>query len=130
MYSTYNESKSVVPEWVIRTLKNKIFQHMAAVSKNVYFDVLDNIVNKYNNKVHWSIKVKPVDVTSDSYAKYNKDSNEKNPKFKVGENPKFMLGFQNTKTFLLKDTLKIGQNKFLLSVKLKTPFRGHTWLVT
>ena len=70
--------------------------------------------------------MKPVDVTSDSYAKYNKDSNEKNPKFKVGENPKFMLGFQNTKTFLLKDTLKIGQNKFLLSVKLKTPFRGHT----
>ena len=47
-------------------------------------------------------------------------------KFKVGKNPKFMSGFQNTKTFLLKDTLKIGQNKFLLSVKLKTPFRGHT----
>ena len=85
MYSAYNESKSVVPEWVIRTLKNKIFQHMAAVSKNVYFDVLDNVVNKYNNTVHWSIKVKPVDVTSDSYAKRNEDSNEKNPKFKVGE---------------------------------------------
>ena len=45
MYSTYNEGKSVVAERFIRTLKNKIFKHMRAVSKNVYFDVLDNIVN-------------------------------------------------------------------------------------
>ena len=47
MYSTYNEGKSVVAERFIRTLKNKIFKHMTAVSKNVYFDVLDDIVNKY-----------------------------------------------------------------------------------
>ena len=46
MYSTYNEGKSVVAERFIRTLKNKIFKHMTAVSKNVYFDVLDDIVNK------------------------------------------------------------------------------------
>ena len=44
MYSTYNEGKSVVAERFIRTLKNKIFKHMTAVSKNVYFDVLDDIV--------------------------------------------------------------------------------------
>ena len=49
MYSTYNEGKSVVAERFIRTLKNKIFKHMTAISKNVYFDALDNIVNKYNN---------------------------------------------------------------------------------
>ena len=49
MYSTYNERKSVVAERFIRTLKNKIFKHMTAISKNVYFDVLDNIVSKYNN---------------------------------------------------------------------------------
>ena len=49
MYSTYNEGKSVVAERFIRTLKNKIFRYMTAVSKNVYFDVLDDIVNKYYN---------------------------------------------------------------------------------
>ena len=70
MYSTYNEGKSVVAERFIRTLKNKIFKHMAAVSKNVYFDVLDNIVNKYNNTVYRSIKMKPIDII-DSYAEYN-----------------------------------------------------------
>ena len=52
MYSTYNEGKSVVAERFIRTLKNKIFKHMTDVSKKVYFDVLDDIINKYNNTVH------------------------------------------------------------------------------
>ena len=49
MYSTYNEGKSFAAKRFIRTLKNKIYKHMIAVSKNVYFDVLDNIVDKYNN---------------------------------------------------------------------------------
>ena len=49
MHSTYNEGKSAVAERFIRTLKNKIFEHMTAISKNIYFDVLDNIVDKYNN---------------------------------------------------------------------------------
>ena len=82
MYSTYNEGKSVVAERFIRTLKNKIFKHMTAVSKNVYFDVLDDIVNKYNNIVHRSIKMKQFDVTSGSYAEYNENSDEKDLKFK------------------------------------------------
>ena len=82
MYSTYNEGKSVVAErFTIRTLKNKIFKHMIAISKNVYFDVLDDIVSKYNNTVHRTIKMKPVDF----YAEYNEDSNKKDPKFKVGD---------------------------------------------
>ena len=68
MYSTYNEGKSVVAERFIRTLKNKIFKYMTAISKNVYIDILDDIVNKYNNTVHRIIKMKPIDVTSDSYA--------------------------------------------------------------
>ena len=85
MYSTYSIGKSVVAERFIRTLKSKIFKHMTAVSKNVYFDVWDNIVNKYNNTVHRSIKMKPTDVTSDVYAEYNEDSNEKDRKFKVGD---------------------------------------------
>ena len=49
MYSTYNEGKSVVAERFIRTLKNKLYKHMTATSKNVYYDVLDDVVNKYNN---------------------------------------------------------------------------------
>ena len=77
MYSTYNEGKFVVAERFIRTLKNKIFKPMTAVSKNVYFYVLDDIVNKYNNTVHRTIKMKPIDVTSDSHAQHNEDSNEK-----------------------------------------------------
>ena len=48
---------------------------MTADSKNVYFDALDNIVNKYNNTVHRSIKMRPIDITVDSYAEYNEDSN-------------------------------------------------------
>ena len=67
MYSTYNKGKPVVPERFNRMLKNKIFKHITAVSKNVYFDVLDGIANKYNNAVHRTIKMKPIDVTSDSY---------------------------------------------------------------
>ena len=64
MYSTFNEGKSFVAERFIRTLKNKNFKHMTATSKIVYFDVLDDIVNKYNNTVHRTIKMKPYDVTS------------------------------------------------------------------
>ena len=85
MYSTYNEGKSAVAERFIRTLKNKIFKHMTAVSKNISFYVLNDIVNKYNNTVHRTIKMKPIDVTFDSYAEYNEDSNEKDSKFKVGD---------------------------------------------
>ena len=85
MYSTYNEGKSVVAERFIWTLKIKIFKRMTAVSKNAYFDALDDIANKYNNTVHRSIKMKPSHVTSDSYTECNEDSNEKEPKFKVGE---------------------------------------------
>ena len=66
LYSTFNEGKSVVSERFIRALKNKIFKHMTAISKNVYFDVLDDFVDKGNNTVHRTIKMKPTDVTSDS----------------------------------------------------------------
>ena len=78
MYSTYNKGKSVVAERLIRTLIN-IF------SKNVYFDVIDDIFDKYNNAVHRTIKMKPIDIRCDSYVKYNEDFNKKDPKFKVGD---------------------------------------------
>ena len=85
MYSTFNEGKSVIAERFIRTLKNKIFKLMTAISKNIYFDALDDIVDKYNNTVDRTIKMKPNDVTSDSFAECNEDSNKKNPKFKVDD---------------------------------------------
>ena len=85
MYSTYNEGKSAVAERFIRTLKNKIFKHMRAVSKNVYFDMLDDFVYKYSNTAHRSIKMKPIEVISDSYGEYNEDSNKNDPKFNVGD---------------------------------------------
>ena len=62
MYSTYNEGKSVVAERFIRTLKNKTFKHMTVISKNVYFDVLYDIVNKSSNTVHESITMKLIDI--------------------------------------------------------------------
>ena len=83
MYSTHNEGKSVVAERFLRTLKKYNLQ--TAISRNVYFDVLDDIVDEYNNTYHRTIKMKPIDVKSDSFAKYNEESNEKGPKFKGGD---------------------------------------------
>ena len=77
MYSTYSEGKSVVAERFIKTLKNKTFKHMNTISKNVCIDVLNDIVNRYNNAVHKTIKMKPIDVTNDSYAEYSEDFNKK-----------------------------------------------------
>ena len=85
MYSIYNKVKSVVAKRFIRTLKNKIFKHMTVISKNVYFDVLDDIVNKYNNTVHRTIKMKPIDVKDNTYLDSKKEVNNKDPKFKVGD---------------------------------------------
>ena len=84
MYSTYNEGKSVVAERFIRTLKNKLYKHMTATGKNVYYDVLDDVVNKYNNAKHSTIKMKPIDVKNNKRV-YIDEHNEKDSKFKVGD---------------------------------------------
>ena len=106
MYSTYNEGKSVVAERFIRTLKNKLCKYMTATGKNVYYDVLDDVVNKYNNTKHITIKMKPIDVgdnTTKSTAGpsslersaiernkrvYVDEHNEKDSRFKVGDRVK------------------------------------------
>ena len=85
MYSTYNEGKSVVAERFIRTLKNKLYKHMTATAKNVYYDVLDDVVNKYNNTKHCTIKRKPIDVGDNNKRVYIDEHNEKDSKFKVGD---------------------------------------------
>ena len=84
MYSTFNEGKSVVAERFIRTLKNKLYKHMTATGKNVYYDVLDDVVNKYNNTKHSTIKRKPIDV-EDNKRVYIDEHNEKDSRFKVGD---------------------------------------------
>ena len=62
MYSTHIEGTAAVAERFIRTLNNKIYKYVTSVSKTVYIDDLDDIVNKYNNTYHRTIKMKPVDV--------------------------------------------------------------------
>ena len=78
---------------------------MTAVSKNIYFHVLDYIVDKYHN----SIQKKCIDVKSNSFAEYNVDSNAKGPKFKIGD----QVRISKYKTFLLKNMLLICQKRFL-----------------
>ena len=85
MYSTFNEGKSVVAERFIRTLKNKLYKHMTATGKNVYYDVLDDIVNKYNNTKHSNIKIKPKHVKDDNNRIYNDEHNKKSARYNVGD---------------------------------------------
>ena len=85
IYSTYNEGKSVVAERFIRTLKNRLHKYMTATGKNVYYDVLDDEVNKYNNTKHSTIKMKPIDVKDNNKRVYIDEHNEKESRFKVGD---------------------------------------------
>ena len=85
MYSTHNEGKSVVAERFIKTIKNKIYKHMTSITKHVYIDKLDDIVHKYNNKKHRTIKMKPIDVKDNAYIDFGKEVNENDPKCKVGD---------------------------------------------
>ena len=85
MYSTYNEGKSVVAERFIRTLKTKLYKQMTATGKNVYYDVLDVAVSKYNNTKHSTIKMKPKDVKNDNKRAHIDEHNEKDSRFKVGD---------------------------------------------
>ena len=91
MYSIHNEGKSVVAERFIRTLKNKVYKYMTSISKNVYIDKLDDIVNKCNNTYHRTIKMKPIYVKDNTYIdsmelhSEKKVNNNKDPKNKVGD---------------------------------------------
>ena len=89
--------------------KNKIYKHMPTNSESVYFNVLNYIVGEYYNTYHKTIKVKPIDVKSDSFDEYNEESNEKDPKSKVNDH----VRFQSTKIFLLMYMLLTGVRAFL-----------------
>ena len=85
MHSTHNEGKSVVAERFIRTLKNKIYEHMTAVTENVYIDKLDDIMGEYNNTYHRTIEMKPIEVKDNTYIDSINKVNDKDSKFKVGD---------------------------------------------
>ena len=105
IHSTHNEGKSVVAERFIRICKDKIYKYMNSLSKSVYNDKLDDIVNEYNNTYNRTIKINPVGVKSSTYIDFGVENNDKDPKFKV--------------------LLQIGQKKFLLLIKLKIQYHGH-----
>ena len=107
MYSTHNERKSVVAERFIRTLKIKIYKYMTSVSKNLYIDKLDEIVNKYNNTYHSSTEMKPIDGKPSTYIDFDKKNNKEGPKRKVGDHVRiskyeniFAKGYVGLKRFL------------------------------
>ena len=125
MYSIYNEGKSVFAEWFIRTLKNKIFRHMTAALKNVYFDILNDIVNKYNNTVHRTMKMKPIDVTTHPYPEYNEDSNEKNPKLKFGDR----VRISKYKNIFAKGCTQNSSDEVFIITRIKDTVPWTYWLV-
>ena len=93
MCSIHNEGKSDVAERFIRTLQTKIYKYMTSISKTVFIDKLDDIVNKYNNIYHRTIKMKLVDVKDNTYIdstelQSSKEVNNKDPKFKAGDHAK------------------------------------------
>ena len=116
MYSTYNEGKSVAAERFIRTLKNKLYKHMAATDKNVYY-VLDDIVNEYNNTKHNTIKMKPKDVKDDTTKSSAIARNKRVYIDEHNKKDKKKLKYLNLKIYLLKDILLIGVEKYLLLIK-------------
>ena len=85
MYSTHNEGKSVNAKKFIITLKNKIYKYMTSISKNVYIDKLDYAVHKYNNTYHITIRMKPIDVRSNSYIDSSKQINDDDSNIKTSQ---------------------------------------------
>ena len=120
MYSTHNEGKSVVAERFIRTLKSKIYKYMTSISKKVYIDKLDDIVEEYNNTCHTTIKMKPIDVKDNTYINTDKEINNKDPKFKVGDR----VRISKYKNIFAKGYMPNWSEEVFVIKKLKILFRG------
>ena len=111
----HNKGKSVVAERFIRTLKNKICKYMTAISKKVFIDKLDDIVNEYNNTYHRTIKMKPVDVKDNTYIDFEKEVKDKDPKFKVGDH----VRISKYKNIFVKVYMPNWSEKVFISSKIK-----------
>ena len=122
MYSIHNEGKSVDAERFIRTSKTKIYKCMTSVSKNVYIDKLNDIVNECNNKCHRTIKMKPVDVKHNTYINFEKQVNDKDPKFKAGDQVSISKYKNN---FATGYTPNWSEEVFVIKKKLKIQLHGH-----
>ena len=116
MYSTCNERKSVVAEGFIRTLKNKMFKHMTAILMNFFF-LMCQMILLINTITQFIEPLKRNPLTSQLLLMLN--TMKIQVKKFLNSKLVIMLEFQKIKTFLLKDTIRIGQKKFLLVVKLK-----------
>ena len=114
MYSAHNEGKSVAAERFIRTSKNKTYKYMTSISKKMYIDKLVDIVNKYNNTYHSTIRIKPVNVKSNTYIDFNKELMKNILNLKL-----VILIFLQTTMF------QIGLRKFSRLTKLKILYRRH-----
>ena len=111
----------LMKEIFIKTLKNKIYKHMTAIGKNIYFNVLDDIVKDYNNSIHSSIKMKPKDVEDDSFVEYIEKSNKKDPKFKIGDH----VRISKYKNIFFKGYLPNWSEEIFAINKVKTLFFEH-----
>ena len=122
MYSMHNEGESVVAERFIRTLKNKIYKYMTSISKNVYIDKIDDIVNKCNNTVYRTIKMKPVVVKASTYIDRSKEINNDDPKFKIDD----IVRISNYKNIFAEGYVPNYSEEVFV---IKTLCRGHMLLV-
>ena len=120
MYSTHNEGKSVVAERFIRTLKSRTYKYMTSISKNVYIDKLDDIVDEYNNTYHATIKMKPIDVKDNTYINTSKEINNKDPKFKVGDH----VRISKYKNIFANGYMPNWSEEVFVIKKIKNMFRG------
>ena len=126
MHNKGNKGKSIIAERFIRTLMNKIYKYMTLLAKNVYVNNLADIVKKYNNTYHNTIKMKPVNVKISTYIDFGIENNEKDPKFKVGDHVRISK-YKNI--FAECYTQNWSEEVFVIKKKLKILFRGHMLLV-
>ena len=125
MYLIHNEQKSVIAERFIITLKTKIYKYMTSISKNVYIDKLDDIVDEYNNTYHRTIKMKPVDVKDNTYIDFKKEVNDKDPKFKVGDR----VRISKYKNIFAKGYTPNWSEEAFVIKEVKIQFHGHMVLM-
>ena len=123
MYSTHNERKSVIAERFIRTLK--IYKCMTSISKNVYYDKLDDIANKYNNTYQRAVEMKPVNAKPSTYIDSSKEINDKDPKLKIGDT----VRISKYKNIFAKGYVTNCSEEVFVVKKLKILYRGHMLLV-
>ena len=118
MYSIRKEGKSVVAERFIRTLKNEIYKYMISISKNVYIFKFNDIVNKYSNTYHRTIKMKPIDVDPSICNDFNKENNKEDPNLKLV----IMKVYRTIKIFLQK-AIYWSEESFVKKLKKTVPWR-------